>query len=120
MALGAAMFYSPHSSMQSSVRLENHLLFISISLAMSHNLLRLIKLLEVFLFLVRQCLPLCLDSLVHPLDTAEADNGACASFVDPRQRDLTYLPASFLCNFLYTDNDFLVNGRSASASVILL
>ena len=113
-------FHSSLSNTERCTHRESSIVHLYEPLAMSHDLLRLVQFLEVFLFLVRKCFSFCLNSLVHPLDAAETDDGACASFVDPSQCYLAHLPAFLLCKFLYTNNDLLVNRRSAGTGMILL
>lgn len=85
---------------------------------MPDDSLGLVELLEVLFLLLRQDLPLRLNRLVDPLDTAEPDDRARHPLVDPRQRDMAHFPPALFRNFLHARNDLLVDrGRAGCRGV---
>ena len=76
---------------------------------MSHNLLRLIALLQILLLFLGQRLAPHLQRFVHPLDAAEANDRTRDALVDPRKRDVAHLPATLRGNLFHASDDLQID-----------
>jgi hypothetical protein len=100
-AVNAMLFIGTHSSskkgLSSSSALKCLLFqqahYVQSSSVVARNLLRLIQLLQILLLLSRQRLSPRSNSLIHPLDAAEANDWTTDTLVDPSQRHMAHLPA---------------------------
>ena len=76
---------------------------------MSHNLLRLVALLQVLLLFLGQRLTPYFQRFVHPLDAAEANDRTRDALIDPRQRHVAHLPATLRGNLFHASDDLQID-----------
>ena len=89
--------------------------------SMSNNRLWLIEFLQIFLFLLGQCLSPNIDRFFQSFHAAKSNDWTCNTLVDPRQSNMAHLPPMFLRNFLHPSNNLLIHlGRPRRPRVLLL
>jgi hypothetical protein len=76
---------------------------------MSHNCLRLVRLLQILLLLLAQLLPTSLKRLIHPLHRTKPNNRRRNPLVDPRQRHMAHLPPLLLRKLLHAPHNLAIS-----------
>lgn len=76
---------------------------------MSHNGLRLIRLLQILFLLLTQLLPPRLQRLIHPLHRTKPNNRRANPLINPRQRNMAHFPPLLLRNLLHAPHNFTIS-----------
>lgn len=67
-----------------------------------------IQLLQILLLFLRQRLSSHIKRLINPVNTAESNNRTADPLINPRQRNLTHLPALLLSQLLNTRDGLVI------------